>query len=223
MLKKSRKPWDATESLPLPKINTKMPPRTKSVEMNKILTNSETHLHHCLCESRGFNTGRRSHRRLSIKKVFLKYLQNWQDFFLSVLRNFLEHFFYRTLPGDCFWWIGLMVKNFNSVSLIFLNSQLYHALPRVMTIILVEQRTLFNEKTWLNSKSQTLFWHYFRGSLAEVFKVVFIIFSKPTGKYLCKSLSVGISESLCHFWESCPPSNFYFGFFYKLFQAAALQ
>ena len=151
--------------------------------------------------------------------MFLKKLQNWQDFFLSVLRNF----FYRTLPDDCFWWIGLMVKNFNSVSLIYLNSQLYHALPRVMTIILVEQRTLFNEKTWLNSKSQTLFWHYFRGSLAEVLKVVFMIFSKPTGKYLCKSLCVGISESLCHFWESCPPSNFYFGFFYKLFQAAALQ
>ena len=76
MLKKSRKPRDATESLRLPKINIKMPPRTKSVEMSKILTNSETHLHHCLCESRGFNTGRRSHRRFSIKKVFLKNLQN---------------------------------------------------------------------------------------------------------------------------------------------------
>ena len=47
-----------------------------------------------------------------------------------------------------------------------------------------------------------------------MFKVVFIIFSKPTGKYLCKSLCVGVSFSY---------SNLYFEFFYKLFQAATLQ
>ena len=58
-------------------------------------------------------------------------------FFSSVLSIFWEHFFYRTLPGNCFWWIGLMVKNFNSVSLILLNSQLYHAPSGVMTIMLV--------------------------------------------------------------------------------------
>ena len=43
-----------------------------NAEMNKIVTNSENHLRHCLCESRGFKIGRSSHRRCSIKKVFLK-------------------------------------------------------------------------------------------------------------------------------------------------------
>ena len=52
-----------------------MPTRTKSVEINKILTNSEIRLHHCLCESSCFKTGRNSHRRCSIKKLFLKILQ----------------------------------------------------------------------------------------------------------------------------------------------------
>ena len=37
--------------LGLVKINTKMPTRTKSVEMNKIMTNSEIYLHRYLCES----------------------------------------------------------------------------------------------------------------------------------------------------------------------------
>ena len=46
---------------------------------------------------------------------------------------------------------------------------------------------------WTNFGLKCLFWHYFRGSLAEVFKVVFIIFSKPKGKYLCKNLCVDIS------------------------------
>ena len=64
---------DAMESLCLPKINTKMPTRTKSVEMRKIVSNSEIHLHHCLCESRGFKTGRSNHRRCSVKNVFLKF------------------------------------------------------------------------------------------------------------------------------------------------------
>ena len=45
---------------------------------------------------------------------------------------------------------------------------------------------------WTNFGLKCLFWH-FRGSLAEVFKVVFIIFSKPKRKYLCKSLCVDIS------------------------------
>ena len=76
MLKKPQKPRDATESLCLPKIKKNMPTRTNSVEMNKIVTNSEIHLHYCLCESRGFKTGRSSHQGCSIKKVFLKLLQN---------------------------------------------------------------------------------------------------------------------------------------------------
>ena len=123
--------------------------------MRKIVTNLEIHLHNCLCESRGFKIARSSHRRCSIKKVFLRILQNWQGitcdgvsflitfltffnnvfvknsdlgFFLSVLRNFWEHLFNRILPRDCFW-IGLIVKKFNYVSPIFLNMQLYYAPP----------------------------------------------------------------------------------------------
>ena len=49
-------------------------------------------------------------------------------FFLSVLQKFWDRLFYRILPGDCFW-IGLMVKKFNYVSLIFLNLQLNDAPP----------------------------------------------------------------------------------------------
>ena len=126
------------ESLCLPKINTKMPARTKIVEMSKIVSNSEIHLHHCLCESKGFKTGRSNHQRCSVKRMFLKIFQNWeksicvrvwQGFSTVSFTKCLRPLFYRTLPGDCFWWRGLMVKNVNSMSLIFLNSQLYHAPP----------------------------------------------------------------------------------------------
>ena len=54
-------------------------------------------------------------------------------FFLSFAKLF-RTFFYRILPGDCFW-IGLMVKKFNYVSLIFLNLQLYHT-PLKWSLIL---------------------------------------------------------------------------------------
>ena len=124
------------ENLCLPKISTKMPTRTKSFEISKIVSNSEIHLHHCLYESRGFKIGRSNHRRSSVRKVFLKILQPVSEFdkgfLLSVLRNFWEHIF----PGDSFWWRGLMIKNFNSVSLIFLNSQLYHAPPERWLLLL---------------------------------------------------------------------------------------
>ena len=132
----------------LPKINTKRPTRTESVEMSKIVTVSEIHLHHCLWESRGFKIGRSSHRRCSIKKLLLKILQNWEEntcvrvrhdkvFSCQFYKIFENTFFNRTLPGNCFWWISLIVKNVNFVTLIFLNSQLYHASPVVMTIILM--------------------------------------------------------------------------------------
>ena len=51
---------------------------------------------------------RSSHRRCSIKKVFLKILPNLQEntcgtgVFLSSLQIFYEHFFYRTPAGDCY-------------------------------------------------------------------------------------------------------------------------
>ena len=125
------------------------------------MTNLEIRLHNCLCESRGFKIGRSSHQRCSIKKVLLKISQNWQentcdgvsflitlqdiDFFLSVLQNFWEHLFYRILPGDCFW-IGLMVKKFNYVSLIFLNLQLYHAPPEWSLLFWCNEEHLLMKK-----------------------------------------------------------------------------
>ena len=63
---------DATEGLRLPETNTKMPTIAKNVDVNKIVTNSEIHLHNCLCESRGFKIGRRSNRRCSMKKGILE-------------------------------------------------------------------------------------------------------------------------------------------------------
>ena len=149
------------ESLCLPKINTKKPTRTKIVEMSKIVSNSEIHLHHCLCESKGFKTGRSNHQRCSVKKVFLKIFQNWekgicvwvwQGFSTVSFTKFLRLLFYRTLPGDCFWWRGLMVKNFNSVSLIFLNSQLYHAPPEWWLLFWCNEEHFLIKKTWLNFK-----------------------------------------------------------------------
>ena len=75
-IKCERSRRDATESLCSPKINTNMQPRLKHVEMNKIVTNSEIHSHHCFCESRDFKIGRSSHWSLLMKKVFFKILQN---------------------------------------------------------------------------------------------------------------------------------------------------
>ena len=140
--------------------------------MKQIVTNLEIHLHSCLCESRGFKIARSSHRRCSIKKVFLRILQNWQGitcdgvsflitfltffnnvfvknsdpgFFLSVLWNFLEHLFYRILPGNCFG-IGLIVKKINYVSLIFLNLQLNHAPPEWSVLFWCNEEYLLMKK-----------------------------------------------------------------------------
>ena len=133
------------------------------------------------------------------KKGFLKNFAKLTVEQLRFLKK-LRHMFFpvsftkfsRTLPGDRFW-IGLMAKQFNSVLLIFLNSQLYHA-PSESHYYFGERKNTFQwrKHNWiLNNKLSP--WHYFIGILAEVFKVVFIIFSKFTGKYLCKSLCVGVS------------------------------
>ena len=91
--------------------------------MSKRVSNSEIHLHHCLCESRGFEIGKSNHRRCSVKRCSWKFCkidrkepvsESDTGFLLTVLPNFWEHFFYRTLLGDCFWWRSLIVKNFNS-------------------------------------------------------------------------------------------------------------
>ena len=160
------------ESLCSPKIKTKMPTRTKNVEMKNIVTNLEIHLHYRPCEPSGFKIGRSSHRRCSMKKVFLKILQIWQEdtcdkvsflsflheninsvtgFFLSVLQNFWEKRFYRTLLGDWFW-VGLVVRRFNSVSLNFLNLHLYHAPREWLLLFWCNKEHLLLNKTKLNSK-----------------------------------------------------------------------
>ena len=142
------------------------------------MTNLEIHLHNCLCESRGFKIARSSHQRSSIKKVFLTLLQNRQEitcdgvcflitfltflisdtgFFLSVLRNFWEHLFYRILPGDCFW-IGLIVEKFNYGSLIFLNLQLYHA-PLKWSLLFSwkEEHFLMKKMSGVNSETAIIY------------------------------------------------------------------
>ena len=67
MLKKSSR---CNGKLVLTKNEYKNANWTNSVEMTKIVTNSEIDLQHWPCESRGFKIG--SHQRGSIKKVFLK-------------------------------------------------------------------------------------------------------------------------------------------------------
>ena len=147
-----------------------MPTRTESAEMNKIVTNSEIHLRHYLCQPRGFKnkyppevfnkkgvllntffienftklTGK--HLRPSPTQVF-----SWQ--FFEIFEN---TFFNRTLPGNCFSWMALMVKNVNSVSLIFPNSQLYHGLPEWWLLFQYNENHYVIKKTWPNFKSQTL-------------------------------------------------------------------
>ena len=124
------------------------------------------------------------------------------DFFLSILRNFLEHFFYRTLPYDCFWWIALMVKNVNSVSLFFLNSQLYHAPLEWWLLFWCNEKYFLIKKTWLNYKSQTLSLTLFQRHRSShlwcsVKKGVLRNFPKFTGKYLCQFIKI---ETLAYCW-----------------------
>ena len=83
--------------------------------MSKIVSNSEIHLHHCLCESTAFKVGKSNHRRCSVKKMFLKILQNWQKRSLKVWhrfshasssRTFLSLYFFllffmRTVSASC--------------------------------------------------------------------------------------------------------------------------
>ena len=40
--------------------------------MSRIVSDSEIHLHHCVCESRGFKIGRSNHQRCSVKKGVLE-------------------------------------------------------------------------------------------------------------------------------------------------------
>ena len=149
----------------------------------------------------GFKIGKSNHRRCLVKNVFLKILQNWQkrtcDLWTRVrhgfstvsFTKFWKTLFFTKLPGDYFWWRSLMAKNFNSVLLIFLNSELYHAPPEWWLLFWCNEEYILIQKTWPSFKWQTIFWHYFKGSLAEVFKVVFIIFQNLK-ETICVRVSV---------------------------------
>ena len=189
-------------SLRLPKINTKMSTRTKSVEMSKIVSNSEIHLHHCLCEPSDFKIGRSNHQRCSVKKVFLKILQNWQKrncvraphgFSTVSFTEYLRTLFLQNTSG----WLLLMkrvdVQKFNTVSLICLNSKLYHAPSEWWLLFWCNEELFLIKKTWLNCKKQTFFLTLFQRQSRRGVQSRVHNFSKPTGKYLCKSLCVGAS------------------------------
>ena len=149
------------ESLCLPKINTKMPTRTKTVGMSRIVSDSEIHLHHCVCESRGFKIGRSNHQRCSVKKGVLENFEKLTEkhlcpsptrVFYCLFTKFLRTFLYRTLPRDCFWWRGLMIKKFNFLSPIFLNLQLYNVTAEWWLLFWCNEEHLLIKKIWLNFK-----------------------------------------------------------------------
>ena len=77
------------------------------------------------------------------------------------------------------------------------------------------------KKTQLNSKLQTLSLTLFQRCLAEVLKVVFIIFfTKFSGKHLCKSPCIGVPFLIkLTEWSF----TFAFGFFSYSFKVAVLK
>ena len=98
---------------------------------------------------------------VSNKKVLLKILQNWQKSTSVRVRHgfstvssmkFLRTLFYWTYPGDYFWRKDLMVKNFYSASLIFLNSQLYHAPSEWWILFWCNEEHFLIKKRLLNFK-----------------------------------------------------------------------
>ena len=135
----------------------------KEIGWSKIVSNSEEiRLHHCLCESSGYKTGRSNHQRVFSRKGILENFAKLTEkdlcpsptriFYRQFYKIFENTFFTKTTPGDCFWWRGLMVKNFNSVLLIFLNSQLYHAPPEWWLLFWCNEEHFLIKKTWLNFK-----------------------------------------------------------------------
>ena len=80
--------------------------RTKNAEMSKRVSNSEIHLHHCLCESKGFekkvqkkgvpeNFAKLTEKNLCLNPTLVFY---WQ--FYEIFENtfFTEHF--QATPSD---------------------------------------------------------------------------------------------------------------------------
>ena len=135
----------------------------KEIGWSKIVSNSEEIcLHHCLCESSGYKTGKSNHQRVFSKKGILENFEKLTEkdlrpsstriFYRQFYKIFENTFFTKTTSGDCFWWRGLMVKNSNSVLLIFLNSQLYHTPPEWWLLFWCNEEHFLIKKTWLNFK-----------------------------------------------------------------------
>ena len=105
--------------------------RTKNAEMSKRVSNSEIHLHHCLCESRGFEIGKSDHRRCSVKSAlenFEKLTEKnlcpsptlvfyWQ--FYQIFENtfFTEHF--RATASDEEGWLSKILIPLSFLKKIF--------------------------------------------------------------------------------------------------------
>ena len=120
-----------------------MPTRTKNAEMSKIVSNSEIHLHHCLCESSGFKIGKSNHRRCSVSVLgnFAKLTEKnlcpsptlvfyWQ--FYEIFENafFTEHF-RATASDEEAWWSKYLIPSSFSWRKYLLRSLAYLILNHV--------------------------------------------------------------------------------------------
>ena len=95
--------------------------------MSNIVSNSESHLHHCLCESRGFKIGKSNQRRCSVKKGVLENFGKltekdlcpsptlafyWQ--FNEIFENtfFTEHLRATASDEEEAWWSKILILSF---------------------------------------------------------------------------------------------------------------
>ena len=138
-----------------------MPTIAKSVEMSKIVMNSEIHLHHCLCEFSGFKTGKSNHRRCSVKNVFLKILQNWQKrtcvwvrhgFSTVTFTKLSKKLFLQNPSGRLLLMKKLHGQKFYVSVANFLNSQLYHSPPEWWLLFWRNEGHFLIQGTWRNFK-----------------------------------------------------------------------
>ena len=132
------------ESLCLPKINAKMPTRSKRVRWARSWV-----IQKFICITASVNPG-----TLKLEEATTGSVQKnrfaWK--FGVFYCQFYEIFENTFLQKTCFWWRSLLVKNFNSVLLIFLNSQLYHAPLEWWLLFWCNQEHFLIKKTWLNFK-----------------------------------------------------------------------
>ena len=72
-----------------------MPTKTKNAERNKFVSNSEIHLDHCLCESRGFKIAKKQPPEVFSKKTVLENFTKLteKDPKILILSSFLKKIF----------------------------------------------------------------------------------------------------------------------------------